>query len=149
MGEIANVKVFGGAMMGLRGDLASVRSSQMLVLRSNQKGTSEKKSDVKMNVASATTVKSARGHTEERRGDLILNELSKNKKLNTISRKSNSQSNEEECLSNRELGKAKQVHYKGLNKPMSTMMIMRNNLTNDGKHGKKASGKNPKHFVFP
>lgn len=35
VGEIANVKVFGGAMVGLRGDLASVRSSQMLVLRSN------------------------------------------------------------------------------------------------------------------
>ena len=32
---------------------------------------------------------------------------------------------------------------------MSTMMIMRNNLTNDVKNSKKTSGKNPKHFVFP
>ena len=78
--------MYGGAMVGLRGDLASVRSSQMLVLRSNQKGTiSEKKSDIKKNITGTTAVKSARGHTEERRGDLILNELSKNKKLNTIS----------------------------------------------------------------
>jgi hypothetical protein len=152
VGEIANVKVFGGAMVGLRGDLASVRSSQMLVLRSNQKANaSEKKSEMK-NISNATVVKSARGHTEERRGNLILNELSKNKKMNTISGQSNSESPVEDALSNREKSRQKQLHYRGLNKPMSTMMIMRNNLTNETKHQKKASkasGKNPKHFVFP
>ena len=57
----------------------------MLVMRSNQKANaSEKKSDMK-NMSNATVVKSARGHTEERRGNLMLNDLSKNKKMNTIS----------------------------------------------------------------
>lgn len=146
-GDETNVQVFGGAMVGLRGDLASVRSSQMLVLRSNQKGTSDKKGDIK-NIASITAVKSARGHTEERRNILIMNELSKNKKMNTISGRSSSDS-DEEGYKKQDKGRAKHLHYRGLNKPMSTMMIMRNNLTTGSKNGKKSVNNKPKHFVFP
>ena len=94
VGDESNVHGSGGAMVGLRGDLASVRSSQMLILRSNQKMASDKKVEIK-SITNIAAIKSARGHTEERKNTLIINELSKNKKMNTISGQSSSESNEE------------------------------------------------------
>lgn len=77
-------------MVGLRGDLASVRSSQIVVLRSNKKEKSENRQDIKT-LGNMTLIKSARGHTEERRNDLFKQEFNKkNKQLNTFCRKSNS-----------------------------------------------------------
>lgn len=147
VGDETNVQASGGAMVGLRGDLASVRSSQMLILRSNQKGASDKKDKIK-SITNITAVKSARGHTEERKDILIMNELSKNKKMHTISGHSSSDSNGDGYMK-QERSRSKHLHYRGSNKPMSTMMIMRNNLATGSKNGKKNSNNKPKHFVFP
>jgi len=66
----------------------------MLILRSNQKMASDKKVEIK-SITNIAAIKSARGHTEERKNKLMINELSKNKKMNTISGQSSSESNEE------------------------------------------------------